>query len=158
MAKRHVMTAARRAALRKAQLASARKRGKGGSRKRTARRVATGVGVLAALGGAAAYRKSDTHFRHKSAMQASRLVASYVNAGTKHNGEKMTRRQVVSYARSENKLYKSHKIGNVKSSYPLSRRVRKSGAVYRGNRKVGHTPRSAAKYTAKWVQKGPGGM
>lgn len=58
MAKRYIMTAKRKAALRKAQLMSARKRrGKGGkrgkSRKRIAWRTSKGIGVLALLGGGA---------------------------------------------------------------------------------------------------------
>ena len=55
---RHVMTARRRAALRKAQVASARKRRGGGSRKRISRgrKAAITGGVLATMGGLAGAR------------------------------------------------------------------------------------------------------
>ena len=89
---RHVMTARRRAALRKAQIASARKRR--GGRKRVSRRkkIAGGVGVLGVLGGVGFYRKN------KWRIAEGKLIQSYVNAGTQYNGERMTSADVYRHA------------------------------------------------------------
>lgn len=68
MARRHRMTPRRRAALRKAQLASAKKRSRG----LTKRRVAAGIGVAAAIGTTAylGSRKHSTIRRKQAAVKA----------------------------------------------------------------------------------------
>jgi hypothetical protein len=81
MAKRHVMTARRKVALRKAQLASARKRGKGGSRKRTARRVAARVGILAVLSGGAVGAKKYQPYAFKDHRQGEPRTPRFIAGG-----------------------------------------------------------------------------
>lgn len=99
---RYVMTARRRAALRKAQRASANKR-----RGRRGRKIAGVLGAtLGVSAGAVAYRKSPIGFRHRSAWSEAKLVRSYVNTGTKYNGEYMSFGSTLKYARSLNRDFK----------------------------------------------------
>lgn len=76
----YTMTPARRAALRKAQLASARKRRKGGSRSNV-KRISAAVGVVGVIGGSAyVYKNREkliiSKIAERSAIKRAKLIAN----------------------------------------------------------------------------------
>lgn len=109
MAKKHLMTARRKAALRKAQLASARKRRKGRVRKkasqlrhsprirRNVRRTAKTAAVAAVVGayGVAAYGdyKRESHKRKVAYANAKRMQAHYARVASMHSRPRPKKRK-----------------------------------------------------------------
>lgn len=106
MARRYVFTAKRRAALRKAQLASARARKRTRKRTRTMSRrkkAAIGVGVLSAatVSAVAGLRVTPIGRNWRGHYQTGKLIQSYENADPRPGARKMSNLEVYSYARYE---------------------------------------------------------
>lgn len=96
MARRYVFTARRRAALRKAQLASARVR-KRTSKMSRRKKAIVGVGVLAAVG--SGWHGSRVGRDWRGWWQQGKLIQSYENSDRRPGARKMSNLEVYSYAR-----------------------------------------------------------
>jgi hypothetical protein len=112
MAKRHVMTARRKVALRKAQLASARKRGKGKSHSKArkyAKRAAVGVAVGYVAYNAASLGSPMARGGFKQAHKVSKRRGTKLGAEMQRSGARM-----VSYGNRGpgfDKKYKAYRKG-----------------------------------------------
>lgn len=118
MAQPYRMTPARRAAIRKAQAASARKRKKRAAnrptpqqirRRKIAKGVAIGAGVaavgVAAVYGGDKYSKSDTHYVRHGVRQSTRKMREKTISSS---GRKATKQQVKIHQKKVTPLYKSN--------------------------------------------------
>ena len=115
MARRYVFTAKRRAALRKAQLASARARKRTRTMSRR-KRAAIGVGVLSAatVSSVAGLRVTPMGRSWRGWYQTGKLIQSYENADPRPGARKMSNLEVYSYARYEwwhnSRIYRKRKL------------------------------------------------
>ncbi len=135
---RYIMTARRKAALRKAQLASARKRrGKNAGRKKAYKKAAVGVLGLAATGGAVigvrhAYNRNFYHGKETYTGHANRGIGyiEFINKKSKYRSERTKTLRFAIRQRGYDKSY--HRFNIHYDPYYASTKKR----AWHGGRKI----------------------